>query len=204
MGGTSTRGRFYYINLFFLYCFWWTRVPFFVFILLCHPSEDSLQWSTIPDGSPSKDRQSALAGEIAGFEPGTVGSSLVSLPMSHHCSLFYINGEGGAAWEWQKNVFFFKSPIFASRSYPHPPKSLYNPPPPFIKNIGYPKRFMLYYWPTWNHLKQRPAPFHQGLLSPSSQATTDSVYLQPSRGMDLNSAHPGDSQQPNLGSAASG
>ncbi len=45
---------------FFLNCFWWTRGPFFVFILLCRPSEDSLQWSTIPDGSPAKDWQSTV------------------------------------------------------------------------------------------------------------------------------------------------
>jgi hypothetical protein len=47
-----------------LFCFsivfWWTRGPFIVFILPCRPSEDSLQWSTIPDGSPSKDCQSTV------------------------------------------------------------------------------------------------------------------------------------------------
>jgi hypothetical protein len=42
------------------YCFWWTRGTFFVFILLCRPSEDSLQWSTIPNGSPSEDWQSTV------------------------------------------------------------------------------------------------------------------------------------------------
>jgi hypothetical protein len=47
-------------SVFFLNCFWWTRAPFFVFIPLCHPSENSLQWSTIPDDSPSKDRQSTV------------------------------------------------------------------------------------------------------------------------------------------------
>jgi hypothetical protein len=31
-----------------------------VYILLCRPSEDSLQRSAIPDGSPSKDWQSAV------------------------------------------------------------------------------------------------------------------------------------------------
>ncbi len=48
------------IYLFFLNCFWWTKGPFFVFILLCRPSEDSLQWSTIPDGSLSKDWPSTV------------------------------------------------------------------------------------------------------------------------------------------------
>ncbi len=32
---------------FFVYCFWWTRGHFYVFILLCCPSEDSLQWSAL-------------------------------------------------------------------------------------------------------------------------------------------------------------
>jgi hypothetical protein len=31
-----------------------TEVPI-VYIFLCHPSEDSLQQSAIPDGSPSQD-----------------------------------------------------------------------------------------------------------------------------------------------------
>jgi hypothetical protein len=31
-----------------------------VYILLCHPSEDSLQESAIPDGSPSQDWQSTV------------------------------------------------------------------------------------------------------------------------------------------------
>ncbi len=31
-----------------------------VYIFLCRPSEDSLQWSAIPDGSPSKDWQSTV------------------------------------------------------------------------------------------------------------------------------------------------
>ncbi len=33
------------------------EAPFFVVIQLCRPSKDSLQWSTIPDGSPSKNWQ---------------------------------------------------------------------------------------------------------------------------------------------------
>ncbi len=36
-----------------------TEVPI-VYILLCRPSEDSLQGSAIPDGSPSKDWQSTV------------------------------------------------------------------------------------------------------------------------------------------------
>jgi hypothetical protein len=32
---------------------------FFVLILLCSPTDDSLQWSNIPEGSPSKDCQSS-------------------------------------------------------------------------------------------------------------------------------------------------
>jgi hypothetical protein len=38
--------------LFFVFCF--------IYILLCRPSEDSLQCSTIPDDSPSKDWQSTV------------------------------------------------------------------------------------------------------------------------------------------------
>ncbi len=49
-------------------------------------------------------------------------------------------------------------------------------------------------WPMWNHVEQRPAPLHLGHSSPSSQATTDSVYLQLWRGMDLDGAHPGSSR----------
>jgi hypothetical protein len=45
----------------------------------------------------------------------------------------------------------------------------------------------------WNHVRQKPAPLHPGHSYPSSQVTTDSVSLQPSRGMDLDSAHPGNS-----------
>ncbi len=44
-------------------------------------------------------------------------------------------------------------------------------------------------WPMWNHVKQRLA----GHSSPSSRATKDSVYLQFSRGMDLDRAHQVDS-----------
>jgi hypothetical protein len=58
--GTLCSSTLYCSNFFFLNCFGWTKGPFFVFILLCHPSEDSLQWSTTQDGSPSKDRQSTV------------------------------------------------------------------------------------------------------------------------------------------------
>ncbi len=61
------------IYVFFLNCFWWTWGPFFVFILLCRPSEDSLQWSTIPDGSPSKDWQSTVGWRDCWFKPRTAG-----------------------------------------------------------------------------------------------------------------------------------
>jgi hypothetical protein len=46
----------------FLNCFSGTKVPI-VYILLCRPSEDSLQGNAIldiPDGSPSKDWQSTV------------------------------------------------------------------------------------------------------------------------------------------------
>ncbi len=56
--------------LFFLNCFWWTRGPFLVFILLCCSSEDSLQWSTIPDGSPSKDWQSTVGWGVCRIRTG--------------------------------------------------------------------------------------------------------------------------------------
>jgi hypothetical protein len=42
----------------------------FIFFL-CSPSEDSLQRSAVPDGSPSQDSSPLWAGEIAGFEPRT-------------------------------------------------------------------------------------------------------------------------------------
>jgi hypothetical protein len=56
------------ISIFSLIVFGRTEAPI-VNILLCHPSEDSLQGSAIPDGSPSKE-----AGEIAGFESRTAVS----------------------------------------------------------------------------------------------------------------------------------
>ncbi len=47
-------------NLFFSFIvFGGTEVPI-VYILLCHPSEDSLQWITILDGTPSLDWQSTV------------------------------------------------------------------------------------------------------------------------------------------------
>jgi hypothetical protein len=48
-------------NIFFfsLIVFGGTKVPI-VFILLCRRSEDSLQGSAMPDGSPSKDWQSTV------------------------------------------------------------------------------------------------------------------------------------------------
>jgi hypothetical protein len=50
-------------NVFFpLIVFGGSEVPI-VYILLCHPPEDSLQGSAIPDGSPSKDWQSTVGWE---------------------------------------------------------------------------------------------------------------------------------------------
>ncbi len=46
------------IIFFSLKCFRWTRSPFL--ILLCRSSEDCLQGSIIPDGSPTKDWQSTV------------------------------------------------------------------------------------------------------------------------------------------------
>ncbi len=48
-----------FTTVFFPCCFW-TRSPFFVFCLLCHPWEDSLQRSIIPDDSPSQNWQGAM------------------------------------------------------------------------------------------------------------------------------------------------
>ncbi len=58
------------IFFFSLIVFGGTEVPV-VNILLCHPSEDSLQGSAIPDGCPSKDWQSTVGWGDAGFEPRT-------------------------------------------------------------------------------------------------------------------------------------
>jgi hypothetical protein len=46
-------------------------------------------------------------------------------------------------------------------------------------------------------------PPHRAFI-PYGQATTDLIYLQPSRKMNLDSAHPGIPEQPTLGSAATG
>ncbi len=61
----------------------------FVLILLCHPSEDSLQWSTIP-------AHLGLAvhcrlGKLPDLNQGLQVNSLVSIPMSHHYSLNIYN-----------------------------------------------------------------------------------------------------------------
>ncbi len=62
-----------------------TEVPI-VYILLCRPSEDSLQRSALPDSSPSKDWQSTKGqGGMLDLSPGLQFHILVSLPMSHHC-----------------------------------------------------------------------------------------------------------------------
>jgi hypothetical protein len=47
-------GKSYKIYFFSLIVFDGTEVPI-VYIFLCRPSEDSLQQSAIPDGSPSQD-----------------------------------------------------------------------------------------------------------------------------------------------------
>jgi hypothetical protein len=70
-----------------LNCILWTRGLFFVLILLCHPSEDSLQWSSILDVSPSKDGKSTVGwGDCQIQTLGLQVYSLVSLPISHHSS----------------------------------------------------------------------------------------------------------------------
>jgi hypothetical protein len=51
---------FVYVQFFSLNCFWWNSSPYCFYILLCRPSEDSLQGSDIPDGSQSKDWQSTV------------------------------------------------------------------------------------------------------------------------------------------------
>ncbi len=69
--------------------------PLFVFILLCRPSEDSLQWSTIPEGSPSKGWQSTVGwGDCrirtrdCRFTVWCQYQWATTAPlMSHHCSL---------------------------------------------------------------------------------------------------------------------
>jgi hypothetical protein len=55
--------------------------------LLFRPSEDSLQQSAILDGSPSKDWQSTVTWGDCWIRTPLLFHNLVSLPMSHHCSL---------------------------------------------------------------------------------------------------------------------
>ncbi len=62
------------ILLFPLIGFGGPEALFCIYILLCRPSEDSLQWSTNPDGRPSQYWESTEAGDIAGFEPRSAGS----------------------------------------------------------------------------------------------------------------------------------
>ncbi len=66
----------------------------FVYILLCRPSEDSLEWSTIPDGSASKDRQSTVGwGDCriwtrdCRFTVWCCCQWATTPPMSHHSSM---------------------------------------------------------------------------------------------------------------------
>jgi hypothetical protein len=80
--------------------FLFTRECFFPLIVFGGPealSEDSLQESIIPVCSPSKDLQSTVAGEIAGFKLGT--ASLQSgvatndpplLPIHHYSSILCV------------------------------------------------------------------------------------------------------------------
>jgi hypothetical protein len=48
--------------LFFLYCFWWTRSPFLYLLSSAFPQRTAytVQWSSIPEGSTSKDGQSTV------------------------------------------------------------------------------------------------------------------------------------------------
>ncbi len=58
--------------MFFSNVLWGTRSPFLIVIfLLCRSPGDSLQWKTIPDGSPSEDWQSTVGRGDVRFEPGT-------------------------------------------------------------------------------------------------------------------------------------
>ncbi len=71
------------VKHFFLYLLLVDQKPFVVFVLFCRPSKNSLQLSTVPDGSPTKDRRSSVGwgdcqirtevGEIVRFEPGRLG-----------------------------------------------------------------------------------------------------------------------------------
>ncbi len=65
----------------------------FLFILLCHSSEDSLQWGTIPDGSLSKEWQSTVDwGDCqiwtrdCRFTVWCLYQGATTAPRSHHCS----------------------------------------------------------------------------------------------------------------------
>jgi hypothetical protein len=84
-----------------LNCFWWNRSLYY-YILLCHPSEDSLQGSAIPVGSPSEDWQSTVGWvdcwirtQDCSFTMGCHYQWATTAPineppllpsMSHHCS----------------------------------------------------------------------------------------------------------------------
>jgi hypothetical protein len=82
------------LKIFFsLYCFGGTEA-LIVFLYLCCPLEDSLQWKTIPDGSPSKDWQSTVGwgdywipSQDCSFNMWYPYQLVTTAPLvSHHCS----------------------------------------------------------------------------------------------------------------------
>ncbi len=80
--------------------------PFFVFILLCRLSEDSLRRSIIPYGNPSKNWQWSVVWYIAGFEPGTVGVQSSVSTMNQHYTLILLAGTQEFPY-WDLGNFFY-------------------------------------------------------------------------------------------------
>ncbi len=60
------------VLIFFLYCFWWTTGPFYVFILFCRPSKEAYNEVSFQMAAHLRTGCSLEAGKIARFKPGTV------------------------------------------------------------------------------------------------------------------------------------
>jgi hypothetical protein len=72
------------LSFFSLMVFGETEVPI-ISIFLCRPSEDSL--SEVPSQMAAHLRTGSRLGRLVDSNPGLPFYNLVSLPMSHHCSL---------------------------------------------------------------------------------------------------------------------
>ncbi len=96
--------------LFSLNVFGGREVPI-VHILLCRPSEDSLQGSAIPDGSPSKDWQSNVGWGVWWILTQDCSITMLHVHFDAECSspssmdMDMQHGHGPATWTWKRSMY---------------------------------------------------------------------------------------------------